>query len=204
MPPPELIMPERVAVYGRLTFLTVQSNTICCVFHVLRLWQPASNLVTRLHPLAFALGFALTILYYGLDHFQPEKQERHKKWIKKGYKWIPLGNHLEHAFALPLAVLDSVLLPRAVPSPMDVVVFAGGYGVLYFVGVCLLGKKVSGYYPVRQLVSIPARQTHFASRHLPSLNSPAALPSPFLRSTPSSMSWRAHLVRSALFYLGAR
>jgi hypothetical protein len=175
MPPPALKEPERVAVYGRLTYLTVQSNMICCAFHALRCWKPASAIATQLHPLAFALGFALSILYYALDHFQPKKQELDKKWIKKGFTWVPVGNHLEHALALPLAILDSVLLPRGVPSAADVLIFAGGYGFLYFVGVCLLGKKLSGYFPVRQLLASPRDLTCSADpQRVASTNAPAS------------------------------
>jgi hypothetical protein len=155
MPPPAIKEPERVALFGRLTYLTVQSNLFCCAFHALRLWRPDSTLVTRLHPLAFALGFALSILYYGLNHFNDKNQALVKKWVAKGWVWVPLGNHLEHALALPLAVLDSALLPRGAPSASDVVLLNGGYGLLYFFGVCMLGKKVAGHFPVWQLVSNP-------------------------------------------------
>ena len=150
MVPPALKNPERIQLWGRFTFLTVQSNLICYLFHSARFIAPTHPWITRLHPLTFALGVSLTSLYYGLDHFQPEKHELDKKWIKRGYKFIPLANHLEHGHALPLALLDAICLPRAVPETSDVIFFPVAYFTFYFFFVALAGKHLKGQwvYPI--------------------------------------------------------
>lgn len=141
MPPPQLKDPKRAVAftYGRLTFLTVQSNLVCFVYYASSMVAPSSELLWRVHPIVFALGFALTPLYYGLDHFTPEKKRIDAK-MRKGYPYVDYGNHLEHALALPAALLHAVSTPRAAPASSDVLVFCGGYGIAYFILVLLLGK----------------------------------------------------------------
>lgn len=150
MPPPHLKAPQRTRLLGRLTYLTVQSNVISFLYHAFCLLVPDSPLVIRLHPLVFGLGFALTPLYYGLDHYQAEKAASDREWIAKGWRWIPLGNHLEHGLALPLALLDGLCTVRATPASADVLRFCGGYGAAYFVLVVLQNKRRTGWwvYPV--------------------------------------------------------
>ena len=150
MPPPHLKAPQRTLLLSHFTYLTMQSNCICFAFHMMCVLVPDSVWVVRLHPLAFTLGFMLSPLYYGLDHFQRAKAAADREWIGKGYRWIPLGNHLEHGMALPLALLDALVSVRATPDAADIVIFCGGYGTAYFVFVILLNKRLSGWwvYPV--------------------------------------------------------
>ena len=103
MPPPRLKAPVTTRLAGSLTYLTVQSNWIMTCYHMLRFLLPGNYLAQHAFPLAFALGFNLTLLYYGLNHFVAEKRRMDAEWIGKGWRRIPLGNHLEHGLALPCA-----------------------------------------------------------------------------------------------------
>ena len=105
---------------GSLTFLTVQSNLICYYYSFMRLLAPDGEIVRLLYPLAFALGVILTPLYYGLNHFVAEKIRLDGVWIKKGWVWIPLANHLEHAHALPLMLLDAAGSAHAATTNAEV------------------------------------------------------------------------------------
>lgn len=67
--PPSLKCPAKTQLLGRFTFLTIQSNVFCGCYHALRLVAPSSFLAVHGYPLAFALGFNLTVLYYALDYF---------------------------------------------------------------------------------------------------------------------------------------
>ena len=93
--------PQACQYFGRLTFLTVQSNILLTLYHALRHARPESYIAVHAYPYAFAAGVGLTINYYGLDHFLPEKIAEDKRWIAKGYTMIPVANHLEHGLALP-------------------------------------------------------------------------------------------------------
>ena len=95
-PPPREKCPTRTALLGSLTFLTVQSNLICYYYNFMRLLAPDGEVVRLLYPLAFSLGVMLTLLYYSLDHFVNAKQAEDRLWIKKGWTWIPIANHLDH------------------------------------------------------------------------------------------------------------
>lgn len=108
MPPPRLKAPIQTKLAGSLTYLTVQSNLICTIYHSIRFFSPESSVAMHAFPLAFALGFNLTPLYYGLNHFVAEKRRIDSEWLAKGWKWMPLGNHLEHGLALPLALFDAL------------------------------------------------------------------------------------------------
>ena len=96
--------PQACQYFGRLTFLTVQSNILLTLYHALRHVRPESYIAVHAYPYAFAAGVGLTINYYGLDHFLPEKIAEDKRWIEKGYTMIPVANHLEHGLALPTAL----------------------------------------------------------------------------------------------------
>ena len=184
MPPPRLKSPDKTRYFGRLTFLTVQSNVLMTAYHVVRLVAPASALAVRCYPLAFALGSGLSLLYYGLDHFVPAKQMEDKRWIAKGYTGIPVGRHLEHGLALPLAVLDAKFGGHAFEtSSGDVYLFVGGYTMLYLL-MTLLNKRLTGLwlYPIFDevegvlgpaafwVISLPAVATYvglgFLGQHL--------------------------------------
>uniref|UniRef100_A0A6U8SJK9 Uncharacterized protein n=1 Tax=Emiliania huxleyi TaxID=2903 RepID=A0A6U8SJK9_EMIHU len=150
MPPCVLKEPERCRAFGRLSYFTVQTNLINFAYHTLRCLAPKHPLVGRLHPLAFATASMLTVLYYSLDHWNAQKAAGDRKWIAKGYTRLPLGNHVEHGHALPLALLDALCLPRAAASASDVLWINGGYGAAYFAVMVLLGKRLKGewIYPV--------------------------------------------------------
>jgi hypothetical protein len=154
MPSPQEKEPERTKVFGRLSYLTVQSNAISLVYHILCILAPGSasgsELLARTYPVIFALGVLLTPLYYCLDHFVPEKKRLDSLWIRRGWRWLPLGNHLEHLPAMPLALFHALSTPRAEAASEDILLFCGGYGVCYFVGVVLVTKRVGGswVYPI--------------------------------------------------------
>ena len=148
-PPPREKCPTRTALLGSLTFLTVQSNLICYYYSFMRLLAPDGEIVRLLYPLAFSLGVILTPLYYGLNHFVAEKIRLDGVWIKKGWVWIPLANHLEHAHALPLMLLDAAGSAHAATTDAEVYVVCGGYIGLYLC-ITLLQKHIHGcwVYPV--------------------------------------------------------
>ena len=148
-PPPREKCPTRTALLGSLTFLTVQSNLICYYYNFMRLLAPDGEVVRLLYPLAFSLGVMLTLLYYSLDHFVNAKQAEDRLWIKKGWTWIPIANHLEHAPALPLALLDAFGAAHGATTDAEIYVVCGGYIGFYLV-VTLLQKRIHGawVYPV--------------------------------------------------------
>ena len=150
MPPCWLRSPQKTRVFGRWTFLTNQSNAILVCYHALRFAAPAHALARRAYPLAFALGVGLTLLYYGLDHFLPEKIAEDRRWIAKGYAMIPVANHLEHGLALPTALLDAFYGGHAGQCALrDVLVFVGGYTTFYNL-FQVANKRLTGawLYPV--------------------------------------------------------
>ena len=107
----------------------MQSNLICYYYSCG--CSPDGEIVRLLYPLAFSLGVILTPLYYGLNHFVAEKIRLDGVWIKKGWVWIPLANHLEHAHALPLMLLDAARSAHAVTTDAEIYVVCGGYIGLY-------------------------------------------------------------------------
>jgi len=141
---------SRCRVFGHYTFLTSQSNLILLAYHGLRLVAPESWLATHAFPLAFALGFGLTIMYYALCHFLEEKAREDKLWIEKGYTLIPIANHLEHGFALPLAVIDALFGGHAGETTFaDTRLFVVGYIIFYLI-LILVNKKLTHewVYPI--------------------------------------------------------
>ena len=150
MVPAKKRKPQACQYFGRLTFLTVQSNVLLTLYHALRYARPESYIAVHAYPYAFAAGVGLTINYYGLDHFLPEKIAEDKRWIAKGYTMIPLANHLEHGLALPTALLDAFFGGHAGQCTLrDVLVFVGGYTTFYNL-FQLVNKRLTGawLYPV--------------------------------------------------------
>ena len=142
--------PQACQYFGRLTFLTVQSNILLTLYHALRHARPESYIAVHAYPYAFAAGVGLTVNYYGLDHFLPEKIAEDKRWIAKGYTMIPVANHLEHGLALPTALLDAFYGGHAGQCTLrDVLVFVGGYTTFYNL-FQLVNKRLTGawLYPV--------------------------------------------------------
>ena len=164
VPPPHMKRPEPMLL-GSLTFLTVQSNLICYYYSFMRLLAPDGEVVRLLYPLAFSLGVMLTVLYYSLDHFVNAKQAEDRLWIKKGWTWIPIANHLEHAPALPLALLDAFGAAHGATTDAEIYVVCGGYIGFYLV-VTLLQKRIHGawVYPVYD-EAVAARQAHLLDPH---------------------------------------
>ena len=70
--------PEVTRYLGMFTWLTVQTNIICCCRFAAVLAASflesttLATLMVQLFPLSFALGFTLSLLYYGLNHFNLE------------------------------------------------------------------------------------------------------------------------------------
>lgn len=150
MVPPKIRKPLACKYFGRLTFLTVQSNVLLTLYHALRYVSPESFVAVHAYPLAFALGAGLSLNYYCLDHFTPQKRAEDKRWIEKGYTLIPLANHLEHGLALPTALLDALYGGHAGQASLrDVLVFVGGYTTFYNT-LHFVNKQLTGawLYPV--------------------------------------------------------
>ena len=104
-PPPHLSDAHHrqlLQYFGRSIFLTVQTNCLSFFYFALGVVAHLSgsarleDLFLRLFPLAFALGALLTPLYYGLDHFNPERRKRVKLHLKWGYRWVRVADHVEH------------------------------------------------------------------------------------------------------------
>ena len=148
--PPSLKCPAKTKLLGRYTFLTIQSNVLCTCYHALRLVAPHSLIAAHGYPLAFALGFNLSVLYYGLNYFMAARVAEDKLWISKGWRWLPLANHLEHGMALPLALLDALYGGHAgTTTNADVVVWISAY-VAAYLAFTLVNKRVGGHwvYPI--------------------------------------------------------
>jgi len=142
--------------FGRLTFLTVQSNSLLSIFFGASLLSamvdtPALDAVLlRLFPLAFALGVFLTLAYYALDHFNPESVRRRQRALRK-HPYIEYGANIEHGLALPAIALFCTSLSHSAPaaSATDVGVFVGGY-ISFYLGFLHVNKYLTGLwvYPV--------------------------------------------------------
>ena len=148
--PPSLKCPAATKILGRYTYLTVQSNVLCFCYHALRLVAPQSFVAVHGYPLAFALGFTLTVLYYGLNYFMAARVADDKLWKSKGYEWLPLACHLEHGMALPLALLDALYGGHAgTTTSADVVVWISAY-VAAYLSFTWFNKSVGGVwvYPI--------------------------------------------------------
>lgn len=139
---------------GRLTFLTVQTNCIGCLYFLGVVLasvfgvKSLNSVLRRLFPLMFSLGMFLTLAYYALDHFNPKAAKKRKQWFDNGHLYVHWSTHAEHAFALPAVLLYAKNFNLA-PSRSDVPLFVGGYASLYlcftFVTNQLTGEWV---YPI--------------------------------------------------------
>ena len=73
--PNHICAPEVTRYLGFFTWLTAQTNCICCAYYAVAVVShvvdsaSASAVVVQCFPLAYCLGFMLSILYYGLDYF---------------------------------------------------------------------------------------------------------------------------------------
>jgi hypothetical protein len=115
MPPISLSRPICTKYTGKLSFLTYQSNIIGCVYFGTNFLHKAGIVNANLFlvhgfPLAFALSVFLTLAYYGLDHFNSAQVERRKEFEEKGWPHFTTAAHLEHCFALPVAVFYTLTL----------------------------------------------------------------------------------------------
>ena len=152
--PARVVRPALTKYTGRLTFLTVQTNILCCLYFLGVLvtgWglpAPAVEAVlVRTFPLCFSLGFFVTPAYYGLNHFNEQSIQIRRKFSEK-YPYVWLAAHLEHCFALPAVVAYArCLTPRV--GPADTTVFVGGYAAAYLAFTLAL-KRATGewVYPV--------------------------------------------------------
>ena len=152
--PDTLLCPVPTRYLGSAVWLTIQTNVVCCFYYaaatascVVRS-EALANLVVHFFPLAFGLAFVLTILYYGLDHFNPESVRKRKMWSEKGYPSETCA-HLEHASATPLALLYafSLRLPSggAEPSVGPLLAFLAWYVAMSFANRMATGEWL---YPI--------------------------------------------------------
>ena len=101
-----------MAYFGRGVYLTVQTNAVNLVYFTVSLsatltgWASLQSATDAGFPLAFALGSLLTPLYYSADHFNPMHVERNRQHKEKGFRWCELADHVEHAHATPLLLLE--------------------------------------------------------------------------------------------------
>ena len=132
---------------GRITFLTVQTNCIGCLYFLgvvassfgikserLNLW------LRRLFPLMFSLGTFLTIAYYGLVHFNAKNVAAWEEKYKAGDKFVYALQHLEHIFALPMVFLYASYFQLPSPPRSDVVFYTGGFAFFYVCFAVVINK----------------------------------------------------------------
>ena len=130
--------PQATQYLGMFTWLTVQTNIICCARFaaVLAAYLLGSTslaaLTVRLFPLSFGLGAMLTIMYYSLDYFQEENVKKRKQNAKIS-PHCEAAAHLGHGSGLPLAVLDACTLVGSSSPRPAVTNLVGGYIVFYTV-----------------------------------------------------------------------
>merc|ERR1711988_707651 len=89
------------------------------------------DLTVQLFPLSFGLGFMLTILYYGLDHFEEANVKKRKEFSVRIAPHCELSAHVSHATALPMAVLDACTLAAHQHPRPEVLIVVSGY-ILYY------------------------------------------------------------------------
>jgi len=137
--PDRIGSPQATRYLGMFTWLTVQTNVICCARFAMVLAAyllgstDLASLTVLFFPLSFGLGFMLTILYYGLDYFAEENIQKRKKFSETIAPHCELAAHLSHGTALPMAVLDAcTLAARDHPRPA-VTLVVGGYVACYMV-----------------------------------------------------------------------
>ena len=153
--PDRISSPQATQYLGILTWLTVQTNLICCLRFaaVLVATFTASTylmaLTVRLFPLSFGLGSMLTVLYYSLDYFQEENVKKRKEYSKTIAPLCELAAHISHGPALPLALLDALNLVASGHTRPGVVDLVGGY-ILFYMTQTLVNHAATGawQYPI--------------------------------------------------------
>ena len=135
--PDRIGSPQATRFLGMFTWLTVQTNVICCYRFALVLVarfvgsDAIIALTVRMFPLSFGLGSMLTMLYYALDFFNPENVKKRKEFSKHVAPYCELAAHIEHGTALPVAVLDACTLAAHNHSRPAVMLPIGLYILLY-------------------------------------------------------------------------
>ena len=144
---------------GRLTFLTVQTNCIGCLYFLgalvsscgakpmrLNFW------LRRLFPLMFSLGIFLTVAYYALVHFTPQAKARRQYEIDNGVHYAHLLHHLEHALALPVLIIYARNF-LFIPSRVDVPFYVGGFASFYLCFTVVINQLTGDWvYPIFDVV----------------------------------------------------
>lgn len=137
--------------FGRFVFLTVQTNFISVNYFALALAASVTgspvlhSLTEQLFPLVFALGTLLTPLYYAGDHFNPTKKVRNKELKELGYRYIHLADHLEHASALPLALLETFVFPGTPPATGWSIMLTSAY-IFFYLGITIVNRYLTGVW----------------------------------------------------------
>jgi len=161
---PRKFMPLATQYFGRLTFLTVQSNILMTAYYAAVLGAVLSHentsaqeeLLVRLFPLCFSLGTFLTVAYYALDHFNPENVKKRAAFAKTGYPYVEIASHLEHGLALPAVLLFTYNLDVDIPGPQveDILRYVVGY-VGFYLAFTHVNKFMTGVwvYPIIEDVS---------------------------------------------------
>ena len=152
--PDSVANPGPTSYLGFLTWLTVQTNIVCTAFYAAAAAacvlesDALGAAVAQAYPLAFALGFALTLLHYTLNHPNPANREKRRYYTQAGYKYVELASHLEHAAGSPLALLFACAyrLPAGVPAPS--VLDPVGAFMLWYIGLtCVAAARLRGPCP---------------------------------------------------------
>ena len=153
--PDQISNPKATQYLGLFTWLTVQTNVICCLRFAAVLVahftvsSALETLTVRLFPLSFGLGSMLTLLFYSLDYFQEENVQKRKKYSQTVAPYCELAAHIEHGSALPLALMDALTLGASRHSRPGVVDLVGGY-ILFYMGLTLFNHAATSVwqYPI--------------------------------------------------------
>ena len=153
--PDQISNPKATQYLGLFTWLTVQTNVICCLRFAAVLVahftvsSALETLTVRLFPLSFGLGSMLTLLFYSLDYFQEENVQKRKKYYQTVAPYCELAAHIEHGSALPLALMDALTLGASRHSRPGVVDLVGGY-ILFYLGLTLFNHAATSVwqYPI--------------------------------------------------------
>ena len=151
--PNKLCAPEATKFFGAWTWLTFQTNVLCMLYFAAATCAhfvesaALSSIVVDGFPLAFSLGFALSIMYYALDHFNEENVQKRKKYPKMGYHHVELACHLEHAMSTPVALLNAWSITLPGPSPTNSVVLPY---MAFYIGMTLVNRMLvrAWAYPI--------------------------------------------------------
>ena len=147
---PGHLQTEAVKYLGRLVWLTFQTNLLCACYYGIGVASHAfpalDAYVVQLFPLAFCLGFALSLLYYGLDHFNPSNIKKRKYYSAKGYPHCEIASHLQHGSGTPMALLHAMTSSFTTSDPaVRVIAF-----MLWYILMTLANKCATGHwqYPI--------------------------------------------------------